>query len=87
MEWVLITSLLLSVYFFVSYYFKSKQQRAFAGEVRTYQANHQRLQMLVNVAGAYSQHDPSILPILEMVGAKPLPATPSPAPAPKSGTK
>ncbi len=85
LEWALITSLLLSVYFFVNYYFKSKQQRLYQGEVRVYQTRHQRLQVLVNEAAAYSQRDPSILPILEIVGAKPV-RTNAPAAA-KPATK
>ena len=72
LEWALITSLLLSVYFFVNYYFKSKQQRVFAGEVQRYQNNHALLQILANEAAVYSRHDPSILPILEIVGARPV---------------
>ena len=68
LEWALITSLLLSVYFLVKYYFQSKQQRMFAGEVQRWQNNRNMLQILGSEGFAYSQKDPSIIPVLEAAG-------------------
>ena len=68
MEWALITSLLLSVYFLVKYCNQSRQQRMFAAEAQRWQSNRSLIQILASEGVNYAQKDPSIIPVLESAG-------------------
>ena len=90
LEWVLITSLVLSSYFFIRLYFQTHQYRALSLELAGQQMKLQYMQPvippLINDVVEYSKHNPAVLPILEIVGYKPVsnaPATSVPGASPR----
>ena len=80
LEWGLITSLVLSSYFFVRLYFQSKQQRAANGEVTEFQSNNSTMNQLFNELLAYGKTHPDIERLLDPY-RQPQAAAPAPAPA------
>ena len=61
-------SLLLSVIFFIQFYFKSHAIRSLQGQMQTYQQTRLRLNGLINESVQYGKRNPEINPILASVG-------------------
>jgi hypothetical protein len=84
-DWLLATSVILSVILFIQFYFRSHEMRAVNIELQMeaarYQNNHALMNLLLADVMEYSKRNPAINPILEQAG-KP-PAAPAPAVAPK----
>lgn len=86
LDWVLATSVLLTVIFFVQFYFRTKESRSLSftmqSEMQKYQNNHAVLNLLVGETVEYSKTHPdaNLSRILESL--KPVAAT-----APAAATK
>lgn len=84
LDWALATSVLLTVIFFVQFYFRTKEYRTLSGtlqvEMQKYQNNHAVLNVLVTETIEYSKthSDANLTKILDTL--KPA-AAPAPAPA------
>jgi uncharacterized membrane protein len=81
LDWVLLTSVLLTVYFFVQFFFRTKELRTLNTtlqlEMQKYQNNHGILNLLINDTVEYSKTHPdaNLARILESVKPAPGPAT------------
>ena len=80
LEWGLVTSLLLSIYFFVKFCFRSRDLRIlqpqYQNEMAKYQNNRVMLNSLVAECLEYRKTNPSIDPVLQSFGI--LPQQPAP---------
>jgi hypothetical protein len=85
LEWVLVTSLLVSIVCFVQFLNRSRTLRTFQGEMVRYQSTHNMLNALLADCVEYSKRNPAINPILESVGVKQGPATPATSTAKPAG--
>ena len=85
LEWALITSLILSVYFFITFYFKSKQLRMFNSDMIRFQQNNTYANLLVADLVEYGKSHQDMLRLLESMGVGR--QTPPPAGAPATPTK
>lgn len=91
LEWVIATGVLLSIIFFVRYYFRTKELRQLQFQVAQIQQSRQLLNMLVLETEAFNKQRPdaNLSRILEAVrpptasNAAPAAANPSPKPAAK----
>ena len=87
LDWVLATSVLLTIIFFVQFYFRTKESRSLSftmqTEMQKYQNNHAVLNLLVGETVEYSKmhSDPNLARILETL--KPAAVAPAPATATK----
>ena len=63
-------SLLLSVIFFLQFFFKSRESRSLQGQIVQYQQTRMRVNQLVSESIEYSKRNPAIDPILASVGIK-----------------
>jgi len=72
-------SLLLSVIFFLQFFFKSREFRSLQGQIAQYQQTRMRLNQLVAETVEYSKRNPAIDPILSSVGVKTAPVAGKPA--------
>jgi hypothetical protein len=84
LEWGLLTSLLLSIFFFVRFCFRSRELRTLQPQLQTemvkYQNNRVMIQSLVGECLEYRKTNPSIDPVLRSVGLlPPEPASSKPA--------
>jgi hypothetical protein len=68
LEWGIVTSLLLSIFFFVKFCFRSREYRTLQpqlqSEMAKYQYNQRVIQSLVNDCMEYRKTNPSIDPVL-----------------------
>ena len=86
LDWVLATSVLLTVIFFVQFYFRTKESRSLnitmQTEMQKYQNNHAVLNLLVNETVEYSKTHPdaNLSRIMDTL-------KPAAAPAPAAATK
>jgi hypothetical protein len=90
LEWTLITSLLMSVVFFVWFYVASRgvricQSQISVGQSR-YQNNHAVIGFLLGECQEYAKTNPDMMRLLESLKVKP-PAPAAPAAASKPGAK
>ena len=74
LSWVLATSLILSVFFSIQFYFRTKQLRAQSAllqmDMARLQYNRTLMSSLVNDLAEYSKSHPAIDPVLESVGLR-----------------
>jgi hypothetical protein len=82
-DWVLVTSLLLSVLFFVQFFNRTRSlrtmQMSLQAELAQFQNTRTFLNMVVGDVMEYSKSHPDIDPILESINAKPGKNNPKPA--------
>lgn len=83
LTWLLGTSVILSVIFSIQYLFRTRELRSLQSQVAQYQVTQQHVNQLLADLVEYSKHDTNIEPILQTVGLKRTPATPSTKPAAK----
>ena len=71
-------SLLLSIIFFLQFFFKSREAAQLRAQIMQYQQLRGRITQLVGETVEYSKRNPSIDPILVSAGIKPGPAVGKP---------
>ena len=72
-------SLLLSVIFFIQFYFKSHEIRTLQGQIILYQQNRARVNQLIAETIEYSKRNPEMAALLASAGIKPNSAPTKPA--------
>ncbi|HEY2081730.1 MAG TPA: hypothetical protein VGI88_03015 [Verrucomicrobiae bacterium] len=87
-EWALITSVLMSIGFFVWYYFKSRDVRICNARILAaqvgYQNNHAVMAELLTDCREYGRTNADMARFLEPAATTPVPATPAPASKPRA---
>jgi hypothetical protein len=76
LNWVLVTSLVLSIVFCVQFFFRTRELRSqtalFQQEMARLQNNRSLLSALANEVMEYSKRDQGVIPVLETIGIKPV---------------
>ena len=75
LNWALAASAILSIVFFIQYFFRTRELRTLQPQVQMEVAKYNNAQVFVKLLSddltEYSKHDPGILPLLKSVSAKP----------------
>jgi hypothetical protein len=70
LSWVLATSLVLSMFFVVQFFFKTRELRRHQADIARYQNTRTFAQLLLNDTLEYAKRDQGIAPALEAIGIR-----------------